>query len=164
MKVSVTLSGPQIVTKRSIQPTLKTNRVVVWFVNSTGWASGPFVSLYGPTRILLTAHIAAVLTKPDRIDPGDERKWLNMLRTEKSKHGWFCVRQPGFNQLQTRITPEEAMGYEYQFFNTIRPWSTAEPDLRARFGTKALYKALSQTLFDAMARRFVNSCCLSFRR
>ena len=150
--------------KRSLQPTLKTNGVVIWFVNSTGWASEPFVSPYGLTRIALTVLITAVLTKPDRIDPGDEGKWLDMLRTEKSKHGWFCVRQPGSNQLQARITPEEARENEYQFFNMTRPWSTAEPNLRARFGTEALYKALSQTLFDVMTRRFANSCCLSFRR
>lgn len=109
-------------------------------------------------------HNAAVLTKPDRIDPGDEGKWLDMLRnrTEKFKHGWFCVRQPGFNQLQSRITPEEARTNESHFFDTTRPWSNAEPDLRARFGTKALSKALGQKLFDVIAKRFASSSAASF--
>jgi len=98
-----------------------------------------------------------VLTKPDRIEPGDERKWLDMLRnrTEKFKHGWFCVKQPGLNELQAHITPEEAMKNESDFFKNTRPWSTAEPGLRARFGTEALSKALSQKLFEVIARRFV---------
>jgi hypothetical protein len=109
-------------------------------------------------------HITAVLTKPDRIDPGDEGKWMDMLRnrTEKFKHGWFCVRQPGYSQLQARITPDEARENERLFFENTRPWSNAEPDLRARFGTKSLSKALGQKLFDVIARRFARSSTLSF--
>jgi len=125
-------------------------------------ASEPFVSPDRSTGARLTTHNAAVLTKPDRVDPGDEGKWLDMLRnrTDKFKHGWFCVRQPGFSHLQARITPEEARKIENDFFNTVRPWSTAEPDLRARFGTKALAKALGQKLFDVIARRFESSSTL----
>ena len=112
----------------------------------------------------LTTRNAAVLTKPDRIDPGDEGKWLDMLRnrTEKFKHGWFCVRQPGLTQLQSRITPEEARRNEQQFFDTSRPWSNAEPDLRARLGAKSLSKALGQKLFDVIAKRFADFATLSF--
>ena len=114
--------------------------------------------------MILTTADAAVLTKPDRIDPGDETKWLDMLRnrTEKFKHGWFCVRQPGFNQLQSRISPAEARKNEKLFFDTTRPWSNAEPDLRARFGTQALSKSLSQKLFDVIAKRFASSATLAF--
>jgi len=109
-------------------------------------------------------HITAVLTKPDRIDPGDEGKWMDMLRnrTEKFKHGWFCVRQPGTNQLQARITPDEARENERQFFENTRPWSNAEPDLRARFGTRSLSKALGQKLFEVVSRRSARSSTLSF--
>jgi len=111
-------------------------------------------------------YIIAVLTKPDRIDPGDEGKWLDMLRnrSEKFKHGWFCVRQPGYNQLQARITPEEARENEREFFETTRPWSNGEPDLRARCGTRALSKALGQKLFEVIAKRFASSFTLSFPR
>lgn len=109
-------------------------------------------------------HTTAVLTKPDRIDPGDEGKWLDMLRnrSEKFKHGWFCVRQPGYSQLQARITPDEARENERDFFENTRPWSNAEPDLRARFGTKCLSKSLGQKLFEVIARRFASSSTLSF--
>jgi len=153
-----------MVAERSLQRTLKTNGVVIWSVNSTSWASEPSVSLDGLTRVVLTKHITAVLTKPDRIDPGDEGKWLDMLRnrSEKFNHGWFCVRQPGFNQLQARITPEEARMNERDFFERNRPWSTAEPDLRARFGTKALSEALSHKLFEVIGRRFARSFSLPF--
>jgi len=114
--------------------------------------------------VILTTHTSAVLTKPDRIDAGDETKWLDMLRNraEKFRHGWFCVRQPGYNQLQARITPDEARKNEKQFFDSTRPWSSAEPDLRARFGTTFLSKALSQKLFDVIARRFAISATLYF--
>lgn len=107
----------------------------------------------------LMKYIIAVLTKPDRIDPGDEGKWLDMLRnrSEKFKHGWFCVRQPGYNQLQARITPDEARKNERDFFDTTRPWSNSEPDLRARCGTGALSKALGQKLFEVIAKRFAGS-------
>ena len=105
-----------------------------------------------------------VLTKPDRIEPGDEGKWLDMLRnrTEIFKHGWFCVRQPGLTQLQARITPEVARENEREFFETTRPWSLAEPDLRARLGTGPLSKALGQKLFESIAKWFASSSTLSF--
>ena len=117
-----------------------------------------------PNRIALMKYITAVLTKPDRIDPGDEGKWLDMLRNraDKFKHGWFCVRQPGYNQLQARITPEEASENEREFFEKTRPWSNAEPDLRARLGTKCLSKALGQKLFEVIAKRFGGSFALCF--
>jgi hypothetical protein len=135
---------------------------VIWFVNLTRRANEQFVGLRRPAGLTLTKHITAVLTKPDRIDPGDEGKWLDMLRnrTERFKHGWYCVKQPGFNDLQARISPEEAKANELRFFDTTRPWSTAEPDVRARFGMKALAKALSYKLFDVFSRRYGNPSTL----
>src|SRR5258708_35914731 len=114
--------------------------------------------------MIVTKRITVVLTKPDRIEPGDEGKWLSILwnRTKKSKHGWFCVRQSSPTQLYARITPSEARKNERWFFDTNRPWSIAEPKLRARFGTKALSKALGQKLFEAIVRRYASSSSLSF--
>lgn len=155
-----------MVAERFLQPTLKTKRVVIWFVNSTSWASEPSVSFDGLTGVVLTKYIIAVLTKPDRIDPGDEGKWLDMLRNriDKFKHGWFCVRQPNLMQRLAVITPENARANESAFFETTRPWSTAEPNLRARLGTMALSEALSQKLFEVIAKRFANPFSLPFYR
>ena len=152
--------------ERFLQPTLKTKRVVIWFVNSTGWASEPSVSFDGLTGVVLTKYIIAVLTKPDRIEFGDEGKWLDILRnrTEIFKGGWFCTRQPGLMVRLAGVTPENARADERDFFETTRPWSNAEPDLRARLGTMALSKALSQKLFEVIAKRFANPFSLPIYR
>jgi hypothetical protein len=158
------LSDLCMMAERYPQRTLQTSELVIWFVNSMRRASEPFVSLNRSAGMTLTARITAVLTKPDRIEPGDEGKWLDMLhnRGEKFKRGWFCVKQPGFSELQAGVTPEQATENESRFFDTIRPWSNAEPELRARLGTKALSKVLGQVLFEVISRRFANSSPLSF--
>ena len=152
--------------ERFLQPTLKTKEVVIWFVDSTSWASEPSVSFDGLHGVVLTKYIIAVLTKPDRIDPGDEGKWLDMLRNRNDifKCGWFCVRQPSLVQRLAGITPEDARTIESDFFEMTHPWSTAEPDLRARLGNMALSKALSQKLLEVIAKRFANPFSPPFYR
>ena len=73
-----------------------------------------------------------------------------------------CVMQPGLSSLQGGITPEDARKNENQVFEKTRLWSHAEPDLRARFGTAALWKALGQKLFQVIAKQFGNPSTLSF--
>ena len=97
----------------------------------------------------------AVLTKPDRIPPGDEHSWLLLLRNqrERHKHGWYCVKQPSGEQVREGITWSEARAAETKFFNEGNPWSSLDAPVRSRLGTVPLTKALGESLFALIARR-----------
>lgn len=101
----------------------------------------------------------AVLTKPDRIEIGDEGNWMAMMRNQKEyfKHGWYCVKQPGTAELREGIAWEQARENERTFFQRRAPWSTAEFDLRERLGTEKLSAALGQKLFDLILKRYLFS-------
>jgi Dynamin central region len=101
--------------------------------------------------------VSAVLTKPDRIEKGDEGSWLAMIRNqkEKFKHGWYCVKQPSTTELQDGITWEVARQKECDFFQRNAPWSTIEFDLKERLGTERLSAALGQKLFDLIVKRYL---------
>ncbi|KAF8756245.1 Fungalysin metallopeptidase (M36) [Rhizoctonia solani] len=67
-----------------------------------------------------------VLTKPDRIESGEEQKWLAFVRgeTEVLSKGWFCVKQPSPSELEERLSWSEARQREQDFFGTKHPWAT----------------------------------------
>jgi len=99
---------------------------------------------------------AGVLTKPDRIPPGEEEHWLGFIRNdaEPLANGWFTVKQPGSNELKTGITWEDARALEKHFFTSTAPWSSAETYCQKRLGTQNLTGSLSKILSDLIAQRW----------
>ncbi|KIO22289.1 hypothetical protein M407DRAFT_28165 [Tulasnella calospora MUT 4182] len=98
----------------------------------------------------LRARTVGVLTKPDRIEPGNEQRWLRILRNEINtlENGWFAVKQPDFQQLERGISWEAARIGERDFFSTTQPWSNLEDKHRNRIGSAALADHLGQMLSD----------------
>lgn len=98
---------------------------------------------------------AAVLTKPDRIPPGEEHSWLLLLRNsrERHKHGWHCVKQPSSDEMRDGITWAEAREAETRFFAETDPWASLDAFVRGRLGTVPLTKALGEILFALIAKR-----------
>ncbi|KAG9123954.1 hypothetical protein FRC07_013378 [Ceratobasidium sp. 392] len=96
-----------------------------------------------------------VLTKPDRIEKGEEQKWLGFVRgeTEVLAKGWFCVKQPSPSELEQELTWQEARNREEEFFKTRNPWSSQEMTVRHHFGTARLTSRLSEILSDQIAKR-----------
>ncbi|QRV97583.1 dynamin central region protein [Ceratobasidium sp. AG-Ba] len=96
-----------------------------------------------------------VLTKPDRIEKGEEQKWLGFIRgeTETLSKGWFCVKQPNPTELQQNLTWAEARSREEDFFKTQEPWSSQLITVRQHFGTARLTTRLSEILSDQIAKR-----------
>jgi hypothetical protein len=66
-----------------------------------------------------------VLTKRDRIPAGDEHSWLSLIPNEKEslENNWYCVKQPGPNDLKQGITWSEARKREDEFFSMTQPWN-----------------------------------------
>ncbi|KAI5117952.1 hypothetical protein M0805_004717 [Coniferiporia weirii] len=93
-----------------------------------------------------------VLTKPDRIEPGEEQRWIKCLRNESQplELGWFCVKQPDPAQLKQGITWKEAREREREFFSSREPWCDLSP---RNLGTPQLVARLSDTLSDLIAKR-----------
>ncbi|KIO22298.1 hypothetical protein M407DRAFT_28173 [Tulasnella calospora MUT 4182] len=98
----------------------------------------------------LKSRTVGVLTKPDRIEPGNEQRWLRILRNESNtlENGGFAVKQPDFQQLERGISWEAARIGERDFFSTTQPWSSLEDKHRNRIGSTALAEHLGQMLSD----------------
>ncbi|QRW24504.1 extracellular metalloproteinase MEP [Rhizoctonia solani] len=96
-----------------------------------------------------------VLTKPDRIESGEEQKWLAFVRgeTEVLSKGWFCVKQPSPSELEERLSWSEARQREQDFFGTKHPWATQSLAARQHFGTARLTTRLSEILSDLIQTR-----------
>ncbi|KAG9102798.1 hypothetical protein FRC06_001100 [Ceratobasidium sp. 370] len=98
-----------------------------------------------------------VLTKPDRIEKGEEQKWLGFVRGESEilSKGWFCVKQPSPSELEKNLTWQEARALEETFFTTREPWSSQMITVRQHFGTARLTSRLSEILSDQIAKRLL---------
>jgi hypothetical protein len=111
---------------------------------------------------LLILHTLGVLTKPDRIEAGEEQKWLAFIRGEAEtlSKGWFCVKQPSPSELEERLSWTEARLREREFFSTRQPWASQSLALRRHFGTAHLTSRLSEILSDLIQTRWVLSFSL----
>lgn len=97
-----------------------------------------------------------VLTKPDRIEPGEETIWMQrVLNQDKGRFlrlGWFCVKLLDPRQLKKGLSREEANRQELAFFTTTSPWSTLSMQTH-NLGVAKLVVSLSATLSDLIAKR-----------
>lgn len=99
--------------------------------------------------------MTGVLTKPDRIPPGEEKEWLKFIRNEREplKHGWFSAKQPGSLALASGITWDQARSQECEFFDSTAPWSEISFEFLQQLGTENLTNKLSNVLLDLICER-----------
>jgi vacuolar protein sorting-associated protein 1 len=90
-----------------------------------------------------------VLTKPDRIAPGEEAQWRGILEGTRYPLtlGWYMVKNPNQKELDGQITFEGARSNEQAFFD-------ANPALKvpSRVGTNHLRQTLSKQLVELIKR------------
>ncbi|TFY58340.1 hypothetical protein EVG20_g8188 [Dentipellis fragilis] len=107
-------------------------------------------SQYDPSH----ARTVGVLTKPDRIEPGNEQNWLPVIRGERSESiYWFCVKNPTTEMLNAGITWEAARAHEAAFFAQEMPWAGLGAVHKRRLGTDKLTARLSEMLAELIAKR-----------
>ncbi|KAG7091489.1 hypothetical protein E1B28_010520 [Marasmius oreades] len=96
-----------------------------------------------------------VLTKPDRIDQGDENAWLGFIRGEEQclHNHWFCVKQPSTSELNKGVTWAEARKRESDFFSMTAPWCDLDAMYQKYLRTSNLVDRLSIILSDLIAKR-----------
>ncbi|PFH47395.1 hypothetical protein AMATHDRAFT_6772 [Amanita thiersii Skay4041] len=95
-----------------------------------------------------------VLTKPDRIQAGEEGRWTTFIKNEKEplNNNWFCVKQPNSSELKTGLSWQEARRNEDDFFSTT-PWSELEGVYQQYLRTRNLVARLSTVLSDLVLKR-----------
>lgn len=96
-----------------------------------------------------------VLTKPDTLQEGEERGWLDILEGRKHQlaHGYFITKQPSPIEVENGISHSHARLKERQFFDASPIWSTCSSTVRDRMGTKQLGARLSILLTELIDRR-----------
>ncbi|KAF9465139.1 P-loop containing nucleoside triphosphate hydrolase protein [Collybia nuda] len=96
-----------------------------------------------------------VLTKPDRIPIGEEPNWLCFIKNEKEslENNWYCVKQPGSNELKQGMNWTDARRSEEQFFSFTNPWCEIDEIYKKYLGTSNLVSRLSSILSDLISKR-----------
>ncbi len=118
-------------------------------------------------RVVINSGLG-VLTKPDRIEQGNEESWFSLLRneTEPLQHEWYCAKLPGPEELADRISWADARLNEEQFFGQP-PWIFMT-DVRPRLSVSSLMEGLSDVLSEVIAKEYVPndhpSICLCLSR
>ena len=104
----------------------------------------------------LNFYSTGVLTKPDRIPPGEEARWLRFIRNEQEPlmNHWYCVKQPGSQTLQSGISWAEARSQENDFFASTQPWSNVEAQYQKFMRTANLTRRLSTILSELISKRW----------
>ncbi|KIM86047.1 hypothetical protein PILCRDRAFT_5119 [Piloderma croceum F 1598] len=96
-----------------------------------------------------------VLTKPDRIPPGEEDRWLRFIRNESEalQNGWYCVKQPNSKLLSEGVSWMEARTQENDYFSMTAPWSSLESIYQNHLRTSNLTERLSIILSELISKR-----------
>ena len=96
-----------------------------------------------------------VLTKPDRIQLGEEEHWTRFIKNEYEplENGWFSVKQPDSKALKEGITWADARRKESEYFASAPVWSELDAEYQRYLGTANLTERLSQILSELIAKR-----------
>jgi Dynamin central region len=96
-----------------------------------------------------------VLTKPDRIPTGEEKIWIDKIRSSDKGQGveYFCVKNPDSKDIRSGVTYEQAREAEVGFFSANHPWSNLERIFQRRLGTEPLVRRLGQVLPELISKR-----------
>jgi len=135
---------------------LKTKAPIASLVSLTHWVLGPLVVLFGTMLFEVADAIhVGVLTKPDRIPPGEEATWISKIQSGGEGGGieYYSVKNPDSQDIRNGITYEQAREREADFFSTRAPWSNLEWLYQRRLGTDKLTRRLGQVLSMLISKR-----------
>lgn len=116
-----------------------------------------FASSHDHEAVVTQPPVIGVLTKPDRIQHGEENDWLGFIRNirEPLANGWFAVKQPDSRALRAGVNWMDARASEDDFFRSKLPWSALDADYQRRLRTSNLTRCLSAILSELITKRWV---------
>ncbi|KAJ1300015.1 hypothetical protein OPQ81_011849 [Rhizoctonia solani] len=114
-------------------------------------AAGLLAKKYDPTG----ERTIGVLTKPDRIEPGQEDQWIPLIAGERNPltNGWYCVKQLSPRDREAGLSWEEARAQESEYFETAPAWSAIREQLKSNVGSKNLAVKLGEVLSNEIKKR-----------
>jgi len=114
-------------------------------------AAGRLAAIYDPKG----ERTIGVITKPDRIESGQERQWIPLITGESHPlaNGWYCVKQPATAEREQGCTWEDARALVDTFFRNAPGWSAIPSECRTNLGTRNLAFKLGQTLSSDVQKR-----------
>jgi hypothetical protein len=94
-----------------------------------------------------------VLTKPDTLQEGEEKGWLDIVEGRKHPlaHGYFITKQPAPKDVEDKVSHRDARKTERDFFDNHPVWSKCA-GIRNRMGTSHLGTTLSKLLSQLIDR------------
>ncbi|KAG9073799.1 hypothetical protein FRC06_011147 [Ceratobasidium sp. 370] len=116
-------------------------------------AAGRLAAIYDPKG----ERTIGVITKPDRIEKGQERQWVPLITGQSQAYpltnGWYCVKQPTTIEREDGCSWEGARVLETEFFDKAAEWSTIPTEYRTNLGTRNLAFKLGQILSNDVQKR-----------
>ena len=97
--------------------------------------------------MVVTKLGVGVLTKPDTLQDGEEKGWIDVLEGRKHplKLGYYITKQPAPKDLSDGVTHADARAKERDFFRDHPTWSKCRSS-KSRMGTEKLGASLSKLL------------------
>ncbi|EJC99591.1 uncharacterized protein FOMMEDRAFT_92854 [Fomitiporia mediterranea MF3/22] len=89
-----------------------------------------------------------VLTKPDTLQDGEHKQWLDVLAGRKHPltHGYYVTKQASPAELQERLAYEQGREREWSYFANQSPWREQDSRVCQRLGVPNLTTRLSTLL------------------
>ncbi|CAE6440454.1 unnamed protein product [Rhizoctonia solani] len=114
-------------------------------------AAGLLAKKYDPTG----ERTIGVLTKPDRIEQGQESQWIPLITGQQNPllNGWFTTKQLSTRDREAGLAWEQARAQESEFFDTEPGWSKVPERYRDNLGSKNLAMKLGEVLSKEIRKR-----------
>lgn len=150
------------VVKEMVRSHIKGNTLILLTITMRDDIDNQGAADLAHTEDPLGEHTIGILTKPDTLQRGEERTWMKILEgsSHPLKYGYFMTKQASPEELEKRMSFEDARKSEREWFQTNAPWKDMS-NFHNRMGTRNLTKELSRLLGAVINQALPKLCKMS---